>query len=428
MARDNFSSNTRRVLAERASYMCSRPECQKATIGPHSEDSRSSCIGRAAHICAAATGGPRFDANQTAVERSSIKNGIWLCANCADLIDTDPRRFQETILEKWKQAAELKALGALSADFSQTAVESAESIDALMDEAFDALAGSQYATRITWRGTPKTIYEKVARLLRKAKSISPNNARLILIEACYLVGRGFPEKALELLDKNPGMQEQCSRDLLRARCHHDMGSFSESLAILERVCDEPSPTAAALHNLGIARMKIGDRDAAARSFRAAIDIEADYAEAHMMLGVLVRDAGDSVKALHHFGAAYSLNSNDEGIALRFSRCLLDLERLSPAVDVLDAVIDKFPASADAWAFLGEAFGRAERYFEADEALSRALAIDPCNVVAVNNQLMSFAGQGRLSDILKLIDSTRSLDFSKPKMLDDFEHAARSIIR
>ena len=44
---------------------------------------------RQAHICAAAQGGPRYDASMTPEERKSFENGIWLCQSCSKLIDTD---------------------------------------------------------------------------------------------------------------------------------------------------------------------------------------------------------------------------------------------------------------------------------------------------------------------------------------------------
>jgi tetratricopeptide (TPR) repeat protein len=428
MARDNFSVGTKRILAERASYLCSRPECQKTTIGPNFENEKSSCIGRAAHIRAASIGGPRFDHGQTAKERSSIKNGIWLCANCADLIDKDPVRFTVELLESWRVFAEHRALSAILINPAKDD-NSSDAVEALLDEAFDALAGSQYATRITWRAIRNDVYERVGRIIRKIKAISPENLRLKTIEACYLVGRGFPDKALDLLAEiNTSESDRQGLDLLRARCFHDLENFQESIDILERICAKPKPPAAAFHNLGLAKMMQGEDLSAEKNFLSAIRIDHEYAEAHMMLGVLASNAGNIYKAFHHFDVAYRINPSDEGIALRLSRCLLDSERLAEAVDVLDKLIDASPASSDAWAFLGEAFGRANRYGEADQALSKALSIDPFNTVAMNNQLMSFIQQGRLDDATDLIRRARALDFPEVEMLDSFERILMKVKR
>jgi len=42
-------------------------------------------------------------------ERSAPSNGIWLCQNCAKLIDNDPTRFTVEVLKKWKTDAEEEA-------------------------------------------------------------------------------------------------------------------------------------------------------------------------------------------------------------------------------------------------------------------------------------------------------------------------------
>ncbi|MBB4120564.1 hypothetical protein [Martelella radicis] len=66
-----------------------------------------SSFGRAAHITAASKNGPRFEANLTASERKSADNGIWLCADCADLIDKNSGDgFSPELLRSWKASAE----------------------------------------------------------------------------------------------------------------------------------------------------------------------------------------------------------------------------------------------------------------------------------------------------------------------------------
>ena len=104
--RDDFSEATKATLARRVGMRCANPNCRRLTSGPHSNAAKSVNIGVAAHICAAATGGPRFDAAMTPTERSEIENGIWLCQNCAKLIDNDVTRYTVWILRAWKELSE----------------------------------------------------------------------------------------------------------------------------------------------------------------------------------------------------------------------------------------------------------------------------------------------------------------------------------
>ncbi|WP_156125835.1 hypothetical protein [Paraburkholderia kururiensis] len=95
----------KQTLAERVNFHCSM--CDAPTLGPKTgtNDKRFS-VGKAAHIKAAAPGGPRYDKSQTAAERSAIENGIWACATCADLIDRDPDAYEPTELLLIKADAE----------------------------------------------------------------------------------------------------------------------------------------------------------------------------------------------------------------------------------------------------------------------------------------------------------------------------------
>ncbi len=100
--RDEFSERIKRTVAQRAGYLCSNPECRGLTIGPHSQPEESLSTGVAAHICAAAPGGPRFDSTQTQSNRKSILNAIWLCHTCSDRVDKDIEKYSKEVLIQWK--------------------------------------------------------------------------------------------------------------------------------------------------------------------------------------------------------------------------------------------------------------------------------------------------------------------------------------
>lgn len=102
-ARDEFSTSTKRILAERAAHFCSNPDCRKLTTGPHSDPQKSLKTGHAAHICAAASNGPRYDASQTSQQRKHVTNGLWLCRECGDLVDKDTSPHTPELLHQWKR-------------------------------------------------------------------------------------------------------------------------------------------------------------------------------------------------------------------------------------------------------------------------------------------------------------------------------------
>jgi hypothetical protein len=107
--RDDFTVEVKRILAARVGSACSNPDCHALTSGPQDDPEKAINVGVAAHITGAAEGGPRYNPNLTAEQRRSIDNGIWLCQNCAHLIDSDLSRFTEDLLRAWKTVAEDRA-------------------------------------------------------------------------------------------------------------------------------------------------------------------------------------------------------------------------------------------------------------------------------------------------------------------------------
>jgi hypothetical protein len=105
-SRDDFSEGTRVTLGHRAGWRCSYPGCTRTMTGPHTEPNTAIKMGEAAHITAAAKGGPRYDDTLTPEQRRSPENGIFMCPHDAALVDKDDSVFTVDELRKWKADAE----------------------------------------------------------------------------------------------------------------------------------------------------------------------------------------------------------------------------------------------------------------------------------------------------------------------------------
>lgn len=123
--RDNFTDKVKRSVAARAGWVCSFRGCGLSTVGPSEESTEAvTIIGEAAHICAAAPGGRRYDEAMTASERADISNAIWLCSNHAKLIDRDeatftPSRLHDMKREHEESRARVLRLGERAGDSTQ---------------------------------------------------------------------------------------------------------------------------------------------------------------------------------------------------------------------------------------------------------------------------------------------------------------------
>jgi hypothetical protein len=145
--RNDFSNQTKAILAKRVGFRCSNPHCRQLTSGPHTEPTGSINIGVAAHITAASPGGPRYDVYISAEKRKSQDNGIWLCEKCAKLVDSDEVRYTVGKLREWKRIAEAETLKQIESrpvypqQFEETPFEKLETlIPDLLAEMRDDLA------------------------------------------------------------------------------------------------------------------------------------------------------------------------------------------------------------------------------------------------------------------------------------------------
>jgi len=129
MARDDFSKETLDVLAKRVGVRCSNPSCRKLTTGPRTESHHIVNIGVGAHITAASPGGPRYESSLTPQERQSAQNGIWLCQNCAKLVDNDRHRYSLDVLQAWKAHEEASTLAELEGRVEPHVIDLSAEID-----------------------------------------------------------------------------------------------------------------------------------------------------------------------------------------------------------------------------------------------------------------------------------------------------------
>lgn len=104
--RDEFTEKTKRQIEKRAGGHCSDPSCRRLTIGANSDGTGEINLGTAAHICAAAPGGPRYDPNQTPAERQSADNGIWMCRLHGTAVDAKDSKYTVELLREWKAQAQ----------------------------------------------------------------------------------------------------------------------------------------------------------------------------------------------------------------------------------------------------------------------------------------------------------------------------------
>jgi hypothetical protein len=104
--RDEFTEKDKLRIAKQAGWLCSDPSCRRPTIGSNSDGDGVINLGTAAHICAAAPEGPRYDPKMTREQRKSSNNGIWMCRLHGTAVDAKDSTFTVECLHEWKAQAQ----------------------------------------------------------------------------------------------------------------------------------------------------------------------------------------------------------------------------------------------------------------------------------------------------------------------------------
>jgi hypothetical protein len=138
--RDEFRQATKDLMAKRAGWLCSNPDCRCATVGAAEGHDGVINIGVAAHITAASSDGPRYDPSLTSEQRRHHSNGIWLCQKDGKAVDSDEQHFTIEMLQKWKRYAEGLSFRAIVAPGAQRDQRvAAATIDAAVQVLIDRL-------------------------------------------------------------------------------------------------------------------------------------------------------------------------------------------------------------------------------------------------------------------------------------------------
>ena len=162
------------------------------------------------------------------------------------------------------------------------------------------------------------------------------------------------------------------------------GHISEALNTVQTLISQ-YPNEALLHNIsGVCYKATGQLEVAAQSFKRAVEIKSDFADAHYNLGLTLQELNqldDAVKCYLKtltIKPDYAEAYNNLGVTLK------DLDQLDEAVKCYEKALIIKPDYPEAHNNLGNALKNLGRASKAVECFERMLTIDPDNAEGHNN--------------------------------------------
>jgi len=170
-------------------------------------------------------------------------------------------------------------------------------------------------------------FDRAAEHYRAALSIKPDHVESLNNLALVLSEQGRTDEAAALLEQALALRPENSRlHVNLGTMRTEQARLEEAIAHWERALDlvRPGERVALYANLAGAERLLGDRNASAHHYAAALALDPGSAPNHHLYGLLLAEMGDRASAVHHQRKAVELEPGLLPAAEALARLLLDL--------------------------------------------------------------------------------------------------------
>ena len=162
------------------------------------------------------------------------------------------------------------------------------------------------------------------------------------------------------------------------------GHIREALNTVQTLISQ-HPNEALLHNIsGVCYKATGQQEMAVQSFKRAVEIKSDFADAHYNLGLTLQELNQLDDAVKSYLKALTIKSDYAEAYNNLGVTLKDLDQLEEAVKCYEKALIIKPDYPEAHNNLGNALKNLGRASKAAECFERMLTIDPDNAEGHNN--------------------------------------------
>jgi predicted TPR repeat methyltransferase len=194
----------------------------------------------------------------------------------------------------------------------------------------------------------------------------------------------------------------------RAARLHEAGDLPKAVQLYQAILEEQPRDFNALYGLGIARLQEGRLEESLDSVRAALHINATFADGWCVEGMLLARLNRAAEALACFDAALALKPDfAEGLSRR-AAALAQFNRPEEALASIDHLLKLRPEAADGWNNRGGLLASLGRVEDALQSFEKALALEPDFVEAQSNRAAMLLQLKRFGEALQAADAALAL--------------------
>ena len=166
--------------------------------------------------------------------------------------------------------------------------------------------------------------------------------------------------------------------------HHQKNNLQVAEKLYKEILKTNPNHANTRNNLGSVLKELGESRKAISCFQKAIEIQSNHADAHYNLGSVLKELGESRKAISCFQKAIQIQPNHADAHYNLGNTFRELEESEKAIGCYEKAIQIQPNHADAHNNLGNAFRELEESEKAIGCYEKAIQIQPNHAHAHNN--------------------------------------------
>ena len=166
--------------------------------------------------------------------------------------------------------------------------------------------------------------------------------------------------------------------------------------------------AEAFNNMGVSLQNLAKFTEAIEAFKKALSIKFDYAEAFNNMGVSFQNLDKFTEAIEAYQKAISLRPNFAEAYYNMGVAFQNLDKLEKAQDAFNKVISIKPHFAEAYYNIGNVLKDQGKLDEAIKIYNKTLSLKPDFAEAYNNMGIALKEQGKITEAIEAYNKTLSI--------------------
>jgi len=211
----------------------------------------------------------------------------------------------------------------------------------------------------------------------------------------------------QLLEKFPNSVILCN---ISGASNSGLMQFDDAIVSYKKALEIKPDHAEAYYNMGIALKNKGDLEAAINSYKKALEIKPDYVEAYFNIGNILKSKSDLEAAIDSYKKALEIKPDHAEAYYNMGIALKDTGDLEAAIDSYKKVLEIKPDYVEAYNNMGIALKDTGDLEAAIDSYKKVLEIKPDYVEVYNNMGIAFTDKG---DLEAAIDSYKKVLEIKP---------------